>query len=952
MVRGQRLGDRARHGGTRRQVHHGVGAGEGPVEQRRVEDRALVQLDVEASDVGIEASGQVVDGHDLAGDPLLEQQARQIRTDESGPARDHDFHEPAAYGSRTACQERCAASRMLAGGQLPCTSSSSVPPSPWSRASSDSGHRSRPAWRARRSWCLCWPLPPPSAPPSRRPHPRGGRSSTWSSALGFAVACVLAGAARPGGALWCVAVTAVALLVSSSPVESLGWGVAGAAVAMVAVGSPTLLLGGALGGALGGLAAQVLLRLEWPALTGASLAAGLLAAVPLLALGCTRLPDRARRVTGIAVGTAGLLVVWGGLAGIAAALSARPDVDRGVDLARDGLAALERDDREQASELLSEAAAAFTDARAGMRAWWVRPAFAVPVVAQHARAVDTLAQSGADLGRAAADAVQRADPDTLSTPDGGVDLEAMEALLEPLDSASHALDDAERAIAAIESPWLVAPVADRLASLQERIVTAADGARTAADGVRLAPALLGGDGTRRYFLAIQTPAEARGGGGFMGSWGELVAVNGRLTLARLGRVADLTGGGPDPEARQIDGLEEYQRRYGTFRPERYWGLVNFSTDFPTVAAVIMQLYPQSGGDELDGVIAVDPYGFAALLDLTGPVTVEGWPEPLTQDNAARVLLHEQYVALGDNEERVEFLASSAEAVFTDLTSEALPSPGAITEALGPAVRGRHLQLASARTDEQALFERIGGAGAVAPLVADSVGIVGQNYGGNKIDWFLHRSAAYDITWDPDSGRIDGSLEVTVANDAPPSGLPHAVIGWGGDVSLGQIPVEDGENLSLLTLYSAVPFTELTLDGAPLAAAQEREFGRYAYSALVRVAPGATAVVRAELAGSVPPGDSYRFDPVWQPVVTPDELAIHVSLPDGWEFADSDEAALDGNGAGVDWVLDRDRSLVLDARRTGRSWFERLEHGSSPWSGSLDIGSPIVHTEVIWGGRRI
>ena len=51
--------------------------------------------------------------------------------------------------------------------------------------------------------------------------------------------------------------------------------------------------------------------------------------------------------------------------------------------------------------------------------------------------------------------------------------------------------------------------------------------------------------------------------------------------------------------------------------------MSYAPDLPTVADVIQQLYPQAGGDHIDGVLALDPYGLAALIGMTGPIKVPG-----------------------------------------------------------------------------------------------------------------------------------------------------------------------------------------------------------------------------------------------------------------------------------------------------------------------------------------
>ena len=56
---------------------------------------------------------------------------------------------------------------------------------------------------------------------------------------------------------------------------------------------------------------------------------------------------------------------------------------------------------------------------------------------------------------------------------------------------------------------------------------------SAARGAALIPPMLGGDGQRDYFLALQSNNEARGTGGFFGSFGVLNADDGRVKVRQL-----------------------------------------------------------------------------------------------------------------------------------------------------------------------------------------------------------------------------------------------------------------------------------------------------------------------------------------------------------------------------------------------------------------------------------
>jgi len=649
-----------------------------------------------------------------------------------------------------------------------------------------------------------------------------------------------------------------------------------------------------------------------------------IAVVPALVVGLARAPQRVRRWTTTAISACVLIVLFGAAAGAYAALQARTAVDDAVDDATAGLDLL-GDDDERAAQLLDQAAASFADAEDDLRAWWARPALLVPGVAQQSRAVATMAAAGRDLSSTAADAVIEADLEAVRPIEGVVDLAAMQAIAAPLADSVDSLRRANGRLRGADSALLLPPVADRLQDLDERVADALEQAETASAAVEVAPGLLGADGPRRYFLSMQTPSEARGVGGFMGSWAELVIDQGEFDLVRTGRVGDLTRGGPDPDGRQIESQPEFVARY-TQLPAQYWGLIGFSPDLPTVASVITELFPQSGGAELDGVVAIDPSAFASFLELTGPVGVPGYPQQLTAENAAQTLQFDQYLTFPqeENEAREQFLADATQVLFDALTGGELPGPGAIARELGPAVDGRHLQLYSVHEDEQRFFDRIGATGSVQREDGDVVGMVGQNFNGNKIDWFLRRSLSYDLTWDPATGALSGTVEARITNEAPATGLPRSIIGWGGDVSAGQAPVADGENFMELSLFSALPMGDVTVDGEPIEVNHFTGLGMEEIYAYISVPSQTTVVVRAAVGGIVERGDEYVLRLLRQPTVVPDQAEVRIRLAPGWTAADVSGGEALSDGASASWTADGPHELRLRVDRTGTpTLLERL-----------------------------
>ena len=550
------------------------------------------------------------------------------------------------------------------------------------------------------------------------------------------------------------------------------------------------------------------------------------------------------------------------LLGLAAALQALPSLRSGERATSVALEAARQGDAAAAGEGLRVAARQFAIAEQALSSWWSRPALAVPLVGQQLRAVKTMVATGADLATAGANMLEEADVTAIDIVDGRLPVDRITELQGPLTRAVRTLEEARVRLDTAHSPWLAPPVKARLTQLRRRVTDSRTQAETAELAVRIAPTLLGDEGPRRFFLAIQNPAEMRAAGGIIGNFGEITAVDGRLELVRFGRSMDLNLGGT-PADRMLEGPVEYLERYRNFHPERVWQNVTASPDFPTVARVIADLYPQSGGRPVDGVISVDPAGLAALLEVVGPIDVAGWPEPITQDNAEQVLLHDQYVRY-PTIERVDFLSDTAQAIWSRFTTGTSAGITGLASALRPAAESKHILLWSPRELEQHLFDRLGVAGAVPPARADALGVVTQNAGGNKIDWFLERSVDYRAKLQEATGELDATVDIRLRNGAPSRGLPPLVI-----ASSGRARTEPGENLLYLSIYSPWELEGAEVDGRPVTLEAQVELGRRVYSTFLTVAPDSTRHVRLQLSGRLPPGEPYHLDVLRQVTVRPD-----------------------------------------------------------------------------------
>ena len=675
------------------------------------------------------------------------------------------------------------------------------------------------------------------------------------------VACVYAGRYAPPPAVVASALL-VALFSNGSSLQGLAFSAAGAIAAIVLVGRAAP-LGQAI---VSGAVALVALHLQWPRASLATSLVGVIALAPILITGSLGLPRPARRpvrraLVAVAVATA---VLAG--AGLVAALLAKSHLQHGVDAARQALAAVRAGDREQAAARFREASAAFDDARTTVGSVWAAPALAVPVVSPQLRAMRVVANSGHDLGRVGAETADAADISRLQVADGAVPVDALAALQPPLQRAQTSLARADTAISGVRSPWLVAPIRRRLSVFLPKIQRARTDADVAAEAASVVPAFLGTNGPRRYFLAMQNPAESRAVGGVIGNFGEIEADHGKLKLSKLGRVLDLNTQGVPPDQRKLTADSDYTARYAIQTPQKTWENVTMSPDFPSVAGVIGTLYPQSGGRPVDGVISINPGGLAALLRVVGPVNVPGWPSQVTADNAEEILENEQYTAFPDKSRRLEFLSTATDTIWKRLTATKLPSARELVSDLGPAVRHKDIIFSSFHAEEQHLFDRAGASARMEPVQGDYLGVVTQDATGGKLDWFTRRRIDYRVSIDPKSGQLNATLQIVLRNKAPSSGLPPYVVN--GD---NPLTAPAGDQRLYLSVYTPWTFTKATINGAPLGLQSERELGRTVLSDYLDVLPGAEVTIQIELAGRLSSGRDYRLDVYHQPTIASDQV---------------------------------------------------------------------------------
>jgi hypothetical protein len=624
---------------------------------------------------------------------------------------------------------------------------------------------------------------------------------------------------------------------------------------------------------------NALLRLptSLPARVPSAIAAAVVVVVTIAALRAMTRRTRRASLSALLLVTIGS----GAVAAVAALqiLRVRNSIEDGIAQTRAGLAAARSGDTAAANEGFAAGSTSLATARRAIDSRVVSVARQLPIAGPNIRVLRSLSQAAVDVTSNAQAAVGALDLGELRMTDGRIAVDRIEALERPLASSSASLTRARAAALGARGPWIAAELVSRSDSFTRELDEAQRSVDEASVVVSALPDLLGADGPRRYLLVVQTPTEARGSGGLIGSFGEITAVDGKLSLERFGRTIELLEGGVPGPQRQLVAPADYVRRYSRFEVSQLWQNVTLSPDFPSAAMAMQSLYPQSGGTNVDGVISVDPYALAAFLKITGPVKVDGWPEAVSSETAPRILFYEFYQQLTEerNNERIDLQGELALQAWTRLFTGPLPTLRDLSATLSTATQGRHLQIWAERPEEQRLMQQIGVDGGFSAPSGDSFAVVSNNAGANKIDWYLHRFVQYRATVNTVTQQVKATALVKLRNDAPPSGAARYLIG-----NKVEPPAPDGTSVQYVSLYSPLQLVRATVDGNPVEMERDTELGRNVYSAWIRIAPQSELEISAEFEGPVRLGEPedaqlYRLTFGCQAMVNADQVSGSVSF---------------------------------------------------------------------------
>lgn len=259
-----------------------------------------------------------------------------------------------------------------------------------------------------------------------------------------------------------------------------------------------------------------------------------------------------------------------------------------------------------------------------------------------------------------------------------------------------------------------------------------------------------GTPTKRYMIIMQNDKEIRPTGGFMTNFATFKITNGLLD-------SDFTS----KDMYSIDLTLQVIDYYYTFpsAPVPYTKLLkvehwfardmNYSPDLPTSMTDFMKFYNMAGTinpyeiKPIDGIFAIDTYVIQELLDVTGPVTVNG--VTYTKDNVVLELEKIASLALAEQTNRKKVLGDLMQSMLANVfQSDSDIWPKLIEKGVDLA-RRKHVSVYLFDPDAEALLDSYGIGGRIQDnVIGDYLMVVSTNLGGDKTNWFTHKEVTHTL----------------------------------------------------------------------------------------------------------------------------------------------------------------------------------------------------------------
>jgi hypothetical protein len=336
-----------------------------------------------------------------------------------------------------------------------------------------------------------------------------------------------------------------------------------------------------------------------------------------------------------------------------------------------------------------------------------------------------------------------------------------------------------------------------------------------------------GTPTKRYMIIMQNDKEIRPTGGFMTNYATFKIQNGLLQSDFTSKdmySIDLTLDIIDATYTFPTAPPAYSRYLKNTR--WYARDMNYSPDFPTSMDQFMKFYNLAGRlspieiKPVDGIFAIDTEVVRKLLEVTGPVTLNGIT--YTQDNVVLELEKIASLELREQTGRKKVLGNLMQSMLVNVfQSDKNLWSQLIDTGIGLAIN-KHVQIYLFDPEAQALVEKYGYAGRIDdPVKGDYSLVVSTNLGGDKTNWFVHKEVEHYLEKSGD--RWMRTVKIKYSYPQPDAEFAPFIKGF----------------KDWVRVYAPAGSEFISVDGTEDGTMTDQERGKVWFSGYVELTPGQT-----------------------------------------------------------------------------------------------------------------
>ena len=311
------------------------------------------------------------------------------------------------------------------------------------------------------------------------------------------------------------------------------------------------------------------------------------------------------------------------------------------------------------------------------------------------------------------------------------------------------------------------------------------------NGITVASSLFGSGGTSTVLVLPENNAEMRDQGAILSY--SLMRIHGSsFSVLQSGTVTNVN---PTSAVDVQSSLGIGVYFYGTNGANQIFQSVNGPANFTWSGATAAAMFLKSTGIKINDIVSLDVPAMASLLGVTGPLTIPGIAEPLTEANFSTIVLHDLYTEypVGNQIPRKTELNLIASTLLQRLRSSRNEELGFL-RALAEQIPGRHLLLWSARPLVESAITQLGASGRINTVLPKrTFHVAVESIVAAKLGYYVKLHESYGVQL-LRNGAAWVTTKVTEINTAP-AGQP-ASYQLGPDGHFAHVPGEYVANVYL------------------------------------------------------------------------------------------------------------------------------------------------------------